>query len=606
MSILGIFLSCEPEITYEKPIIETSEVSNVTESTVDCGGLISSDQGSLVSARGICWSTNPNPTVNDSKTEDAAGTGAYTSKITGLTPSTTYYVRAYATNKGGTSYGLQVTFTTKTLALTSVPAYFVMATTAMTGGMIASNGDSIAIISRGVCWNTFPNPTIDDSCTVNGSGKGTFNTILNNLKPGTTYFVRAYVTNSVSTYYGNEISFTTQDGVAKLTTSAAASIKTATATIIGNVTEDGGDVVSSRGICWSTNQNPTIENFKTASAISSGYFTCYLNGLTANTTYYARAYASNNIGTFYGNEISFTTTSGIASLTTANATSISNSSFVSGGTITTDGGATITERGICWSESQNPTILDSKKSNGNDIGTFTASASSLTPLTTYYVRSYAINSCGTHYGNQISVTTAENDPTKVVDIDGNEYSTVKIGTQLWMASNLKTTKYRNGDPIVNMTDYTVWVTLTSGAYCDYDNLTSNGNVYGHLYNWYAVNDSRNIAPVGWHIPSDAEWDVLVAYLGGSSIAGGKMKETGTAHWWSPNLGATNESGFTALPGGGSNTRGWNINVYGFWWSSTEYNSTQAWYRYLYKDDTNIVRAYNNSKTLGYSIRCIKD
>jgi len=606
IGIFGLLLSCGPEETYLKPVIETTDVSNVTESTVESGGMISSDEGSLVTERGLCWSSNPNPTIKDNKTVNAAGTGVFVSKITGLTPSTTYYIRAYATNKGGTSYGLQVTFTTKTLSLTSVPAYFIMATTAMSGGHVASDGDSITIKARGVCWNTFPNPTIQDSTTVNGFGKGPFNSMMSHLKPQTTYFIRAYVTNSVETYYGNEISFTTQDGIAELTTSTASSIKTSTATIGGNVTDEGGDPVVSRGICWSTSQNPTIENNVATSTATSGYYTCYLNGLTANTSYYARAFASNSIGTFYGNETSFTTQNGLINLITSNATSISSSSFISGGNIISDGGATITERGVCWSAIQNPTVLDFKKADGTGIGSFTASITSLTPLTTYYVRSYAVNNTGTYYGDQIAVTTSDEDPTKVTDIEGNEYATVKIGNQLWMASNLKTTKYRNGDPIVNMTDYTVWVTLTSGAYCDYDNLTANGTVYGHLYNWYAVSDSRNIAPAGWHVPSDAEWDVLVTYLGGSSVAGGKMKETGTNHWWSPNYGATNESGFTGLPGGGSNTRGWNINIYGFWWSSTEFNSTQAWYRYLYKDDTNIARTFNNTKTTGYSIRCIKD
>lgn len=602
----GLLLSCGPTETYDKPIVETVEVSNVTESTVDCGGFIRSDEGSLVSARGICWSSNPNPTIKDNKTEDAAGTGAYVSKISGLAPSSTYYIRAYATNKGGTAYGLQVTFTTKTLSLTSVPAYFIMATTAMTGGLVASDGDSITIKARGVCWNTFPNPTIEDSCTVNGAGKGSFNTMISRLKPATTYFLRAYVTNTVGTYYGNEISFTTQDGIAEVTTTPATSIKTNTTTIAGNVVDEGGDPVISRGVCWSTAQNPTIENNTATSPITSGNYNCYLFGLSANTTYFARAFASNSIGTFYGNEISFTTQSGIINLTTTNATSILNNSFTSGGTISSDGGSIVTERGICWSTSPLPTVLDAKKTNGSGMGSFTATATYLTPATTYYVRSYAINSIGTCYGDQKTVTTLENDPTKVADIDGNEYSIVKIGNQYWMASNLKTTRYRNGDPIANVMDYTAWQALTTGAWCDYDNSSNNGSEYGHLYNWYAVNDSRNIAPAGWHVPTDAEWDVLINYLGGSNVAGGKMKEAGNTHWAMTNYGATNESGFTALPAGFSNSRGWNITTYAYFWSSTEYNSTQAWYRVLQNEVASVLRTYNNTKNLGFSIRCIRD
>jgi len=140
----------------------------------------------------------------------------------------------------------------------------------------------------------------------------------------------------------------------------------------------------------------------------------------------------------------------------------------------------------------------------------------------------------------------------VTDIDGNVYHIVTIGTQVWMVENLKTTKFRDGSSIPNVTDAEEWVghgELHSGAYCNYDNTAANSNTYGSLYNWYAVVDERNICPTGWHIPSEAEWATLIAYLGGQDVAGGKMKEAGTAHWSTPNTGASNSSGFTALPGG---------------------------------------------------------
>src|ERR1035437_682216 len=139
----------------------------------------------------------------------------------------------------------------------------------------------------------------------------------------------------------------------------------------------------------------------------------------------------------------------------------------------------------------------------------------------------------------------------MTDQDGNVYKTITIGTQTWMAENLRTIKYRDGTPIPNVTDNTTWTNLTTDAYCNYNNTTSADTIaiYGRLYNWYAATNSHNIAPIGWHVPTEAEWTTLIYYLGGYSVAGGKMKETGTTHWKTPNTGATNESGFTALPSG---------------------------------------------------------
>jgi uncharacterized protein (TIGR02145 family) len=195
----------------------------------------------------------------------------------------------------------------------------------------------------------------------------------------------------------------------------------------------------------------------------------------------------------------------------------------------------------------------------------------------------------------------------VTDIDGNVYQTVTIGSQVWMAENLKTTKYRNGSAIPNVTDDTAWSNLTTGAYCDYENTLSNSTTYGKLYNWYAVTDSRNIAPTGWHLPTDDEWTTLTTYLGGESVAGGKLKEIGTTQWASPNTGATNESGFTALPGGYRSGNGTFLSIggAGYWWSSTEYNTGYAWVRGMHYDDSYLLRS-NGNKTCAFSIRCIRD
>jgi len=196
----------------------------------------------------------------------------------------------------------------------------------------------------------------------------------------------------------------------------------------------------------------------------------------------------------------------------------------------------------------------------------------------------------------------------MTDQDGNVYKTVTIGTQTWMAENLRTTKYNDGTDIPLVTDDKEWYDLTTGAYSNYNNTNNIDTIatYGRLYNWYAVNTGK-LAPKGWHIPTDAEWATLLTYLGSENVAGGKLKETGTKHWNSPNIAATNETGFTALPGGlrSSNGSFTNIGNYGFWWSATENSNIYAWNRIMYNISSNVGINYNNKK-FGFSVRCVKD
>ncbi len=186
-------------------------------------------------------------------------------------------------------------------------------------------------------------------------------------------------------------------------------------------------------------------------------------------------------------------------------------------------------------------------------------------------------------------------------------SSVQIGNQTWTLKNLDVSTYRNGDPIPQVQDNTAWTNLTTGAWCYYLNNTANGTNYGKLYNWYAVNDLRGLAPNGYHIPTDAEWTTLTTYLGGSTLAGGKMKEAGSSHWLSPNTGATNSSGFKGLPGGFRYSIGGFsfIGSYGKWWGSSEDNANYAWCRVLYNGLGNVDRN-GNDKHYGLSVRCLRD
>jgi uncharacterized protein (TIGR02145 family) len=191
------------------------------------------------------------------------------------------------------------------------------------------------------------------------------------------------------------------------------------------------------------------------------------------------------------------------------------------------------------------------------------------------------------------------------DIDGNTYTSIIINGQEWMQQNLAVTKYRNGDPIPTGLSNTTWENATSGAYAIYNNDAANNTLYGKLYNWYAVNDSRGLCPTGWHVPSDAEWTTLETNLGGSSVAGGKMKAT--TGWYSPNTGASNESGFTGLGGGIRFINGtyYNIYDYGGWWSSTENDSNIPWYRNLQSYSSDVYRG-NFPVQNGFSVRCVRD
>jgi uncharacterized protein (TIGR02145 family) len=315
----------------------------------------------------------------------------------------------------------------------------------------------------------------------------------------------------------------------------------------------------------------------------------------------------------------------LATLTTLPMGNITATSAVSGGNITNGGGTPVTQRGVCWSTAPNPTTANNTTSDGSGLGSYTSTLTGLVAGATYYVRAYAINSAGTAYGNQVQFTAAGggggivSNPGAGVTFGGYTYATVVLGNgQEWMAENLRTTTYANGDPIPNVTDNTAWNQLTTGAWAHYDNNASYENPYGKLYNWYAVSDPRNVCPTNWHVPTDAEWNTLVGYLdptydpnaiGSQSVtAGGKMKSTGTQYWIAPNTGATNESGFSGLPGGSrasdSGAFG-NLGFLGWWWSASESGAETAWTRDLGLNSAGLVR-FNNPKRDGFSVRCLRD
>ncbi len=277
------------------------------------------------------------------------------------------------------------------------------------------------------------------------------------------------------------------------------------------------------------------------------------------------------------------------------------------GNVTSDGGSYVTKRGFCWSNSnQNPTIQNDTVVCGSGAGSYTGTIKRMHGQSLYYVRAYATNTNGTGYGSTFNLTTIDS---TIADVQGNYYHIVQIGTQVWMAENLKVTSSRSGVPIPNVTDPVQWGQLNQfqiGAYCDYENDPVKSGTYGRLYNWYVVQNIP-LSPAGWHIPNYVEWYIMIDYLGGETIAAAKLKEAGTLHWDSGNTGATNESGFTALPGGWRNVQSAFSEIFyaGNWWTSTYYQADESWMIRM-TSDKNSMYSNRFSTTFGLSIRCVRD
>lgn len=299
----------------------------------------------------------------------------------------------------------------------------------------------------------------------------------------------------------------------------------------------------------------------------------------------------------------------VPTITLTPVTNITTNTAACGGEIISDGGSKVTARGVCWSTAHNPTVDDNKSTDGSGVGSFTSNLIGLLANTTYYVRSYATNTLGTGYTSEVEFKTSEFINETVTDIDGNVYHAVAIGTQVWVVENLKTTKYRNGNIIGTTTPATLNISSQSAPKYQwaYDGNEANVATYGRLYTWYAVTDSRGVCPIGWHVPSAVEWSTLITFLG-EGDAGGKLKEASTSHWSIPNTGATNSSGFTALPGDSRNEGGWfgGMNEHGYWWSSSEWSALSVSSIVMFYNASDAVIDNGLPKKSGYSVRCIRD
>ena len=488
-----------------KPMVTTLEIAGLSQTTAVAGGNVTSDGGAEVTARGVCWSTSQEPTVEGEHTTDGSGTGEYQSNLSGLTANTTYYVRAYATNSEGTAYGEEISFTTLEEHIVVEPTVVTVSvsevteTTAVTGGNVTSDGGG-EVSARGVCWSTSQEPTVEGSHTTDGTGTGEFVSNLTDLNDNTTYYVRAYATNEQGTSYGEQMSFTTVKHIdlPEVTTVEPTEIATTSAKTGGNVISDGGSEVTAKGVCWSTSQNPTLSDSFSTDGIGLGEYLSIINGLTINTTYYVRAYATNEAGTAYGEEFSFTTLCDLPTVITTAITNVEITTAKGGGNVTADGGAEVTARGLCWATHLEPTIEDSFLVEGAGLGEFTCDITGLNENTRYYVRAYATNSVGTAYG---SVTTL-----KTVDdgtIAGIEYVDLGLSVK-WAPFNIGATSpaecgdYFAWGEIETKTEYTEANSLTHGIYME--------DIGGNPQ----YDAARAIWGSTWRLPSREEIEEIVA------------------------------------------------------------------------------------------------
>ena len=398
------------------PKVTTKSVTDISrsEGKAIAMGMVTEVGDPAYTERGFVYGTNHNPIVQTATKAivEGNGVGEYVATLSNLQLGNIYYVRAYALNTVGVAYGEELTLDFNPIlpevATNDVTGVSEETQSATFHATITNAGDPV-YTERGFVYGKSPDPTTGGATkvVVAGSGKGTYYGDVHNLELDCAYYVRAYVTYSLGTIYGENKMFSIKKTYPPtVTTSTITQITATTAVAGGNVTDDGGNSVTERGVVFSTNQNPTIADNKVVSGTGLGDFICNLTNLQEGTTYYVRAYAVNAKDTVYGEEVSFTTIArSMATVTTTHPTNVSYTSATVGGNVTSDGGASVTERGICYSTSANPTTSNTKVANGIGTGSFSCNLTDLQDGITYYARAYAVNAKGTAYGEEVSLTT---------------------------------------------------------------------------------------------------------------------------------------------------------------------------------------------------------
>lgn len=600
--------------------VNTSEITEIKETAATCGGKITSQGGGDITARGVCWSTSGNPTVSDSKTENGTGTGSFSSTMTGLKRNTNYYIRAYATTSAGTAYGEIRPFATKgegdgtfeyegrTYAYKKIGSLTWMKENLAYLPSVNAPTSGSQTIPRYYVFGYTGTSTDAAKASANYKTYG----VLYNWAAARTACPRGWHLPSEAEW-NTLIFYIAPDGPAggklkETGTSHWNSPNTGATDVAGFSALPAG---YRNGGAGSFNGIGNMAGFWTSATANIDSLDVYRCELDYYSDYFLSGYEAVNFGfsvrCIMGNLPPIVKTNGITAITKASATC--------GGNITSDGGADITARGVCWSTSQNPTISDSKTSDGTGTGSFSSNMTGLNSNTSYFVRAYATNGEGTAYGEQIEfVTRAEADGT--FDYGGRTYSYKTIGTQTWMTENLAWLPGVSPSTDGSETVPFYYVYGYEGTDLNAAKATINYDTYGVLYNWPAA---ATACPSGWHLPADWDWIILEKYLGmtdaeitrngwrNSGNVGGKLKEIGNSNWLSPNAGATNSTGFTVRPGGNRDYLGGGFGGIGnaaFFWVSSESGTEYSWDRFFYSDNDGVYRNYN-PRGYGFAVRCLK-
>jgi uncharacterized protein (TIGR02145 family) len=595
-----------------RPVFSTPVVSGIGARIATLSGSVSGDGGSSILRRGFVWSVNADPTTQDSVRVLGGGLGEMSMELRFLTPDSTYYFRAFAESGTGMHYSAGSSFKTldgrAVYGQTGVSA--ITATSATVSATITTDGGE-AITGRGVCYATTENPTTENTCVSSGSGTGNYSVTLTGLSAETAYYVRAYAFNAISITYSEQVAFTTTGIPPTVTTGLVSNITTSGATVAGNVTAQGSAVVTVRGVCYATTQNPTTVNTCVDSGSGTGGYAANLSGLSPGVRYYARAFATNAAGTSYGNEVEFTTTRTAPTVNTGAVSDITTTSATVAGNVISQGFSTVTTRGVCYATSQNPTTENICISSGSGLGVFTVTISGLISDTRYFVRAFAVNSAGTSYGNQLEFTTVatggdvngRDNTTEIVDVrnptTGRTWMDRNLGATRAATSTTDTEAYgdlyqwgRRADGHQKRNSTTI-STLNSTDVPSNDSfilapITPNDWRSPQNNNlWQGGNGLNNPCPVGYRIPTRAEWSAERLSWSSNRADGAyatplKIPMSGRREYDNGSVGNLGSRGY-------------------YWSSSVDGSLSEA--LFLSSSDANL---FYFSRAFGHSVRCVKN